>query len=202
MMPEFFTQMDAQTQAAFLSAVSTFLAFFATAASAYAAFKGPAIAAEIAERMRRDGEHASEKRRMKLHVFATLMEQRATYYSQDAVRAFNLIDIVYIDSRAVRDAWAELFASFESSKNIPDHEKSKRFRVLLSTMAKDINLGDGLRLDDFERIYFPVAQQEEDQLRVLQRQAALKQLSGDVSPSANAAAPSEFTSRFPPPPVD
>lgn len=201
-MLEFILQMDAQTQAALLSAISTFLAFVATAASAYAAFKGPTNAAELAEKMRRDGEHASEKRRMKLHVFATLMEQRATYYSQDAVRAFNLIDIVFIDSRAVRDAWAELFASFDSTKSIPDHEKNKRYRVLLSEMAKEINLGDGLRLDDFERVYFPVALQEEDQLRFLQRQASLKQLKGDVSPSANTAVTSAIGNLFPPPPTD
>jgi hypothetical protein len=201
-MPEFFLKMDPQTQAAFLSAIATFLAFLATTASVYAAFKGPAIAAKIAEQMRRDGEQASEKRRMKLHVFVILMEQRATYYTQDAVRAFNLIDIVFIDSRPVRDAWAELFASFDSAKGIPDHEKNKRYRVLMSAMAADIGIGDGLRLDDFERVYFPVALQEEDQLRFLQRRASLKQLNGDISPAANTAVTSAVANLFPPPPSD
>jgi hypothetical protein len=163
---DWFSEMDVASKSAMFSAISTFLAFLATLASAYAAWKGPERAAQIAENVRRDGDQASEKRRIKLNVFGALMEQRAMYYSQDAVRAFNLIDIVFIDNRQVRDAWAELFASFDSPKAIPNHEVMRRYRALLSAMAKDIKLGDDLRLDDIERVYFPTALQEEEQLRV------------------------------------
>lgn len=128
------------------------------------------------------------------------MEQRAWYYADQAVRAFNLIDIVFIDSRPVRDAWAEFFASLDESKGIPEHEKNKRFRQLLLTMAKDLNLDDGLRLDDFERIYYPTALAEENHLRVLQRQAALRQLLGEVAPSSNTAPPAFTNNLFPPRP--
>ena len=194
------SRMDAQTLAASLSAVATFLAFLATAFSAYAALRGPTIAAELAERMRQETEISNEKRRVKLHIFGTLMQERAAWYTPEAVKAFNLIDVAFIDNMQVREAWTELYASVDTAKGIPEHEKNKRFRTMLAAMAADLKLVDGLRLDDFERVYFPVASQEELQLRILQRQAALRQLTGNTSPSSNAASP-QLTSIFPPPPT-
>lgn len=199
-MLEWWSGLDTQLKATALSAMATLFAGIATALSAYAAWRGPAAAVRIAETMRRDAELAADKRRTKLAVFGQLMEQRAAWYADRAVQAFNLIDIVFIENRAVRDAWAEFFASLDENKGIPEHEKNKRFRVLLLTMARDLNLDDGLRLDDFERVYYPTALAEENHLRILQRQEALRQLRGDLSPSANTAPTSTGGSLFPPPP--
>lgn len=192
--------MDLQTQGTVLSAVATFFAGVATAVSAVAAWRGPAEAVRIGEELRRDTEQASEKRRTKLAVFGQLMEQRAAWYSERAVQAFNLIDVVFIECRSVRDAWAEFFASLDEAKGIPEHEKNRRFRVLLLEMAKDLKLDTGLRLDDFERVYYPTALAEENSVRMLQRQAALRQLRGDVPPSANTASTSVAANPYPPPP--
>jgi len=150
--------------------------------------------------MRRDAEQTAEKRRTKLSVFGQLMEQRAAWYSERAVQAFNLIDIIFIESRAVRDAWAEFFASLDENKGIPEHEKNRRFRALLLTMAKDLNLDDGLRLDDFERVYYPTALAEEHNLRILQRQEALRLFRANTPPSANSASTPSVNKLFPPSP--
>jgi hypothetical protein len=180
---------------------SAILAAIAAIFSALAAWKGPIAAARLAEVMRRENDGAVERRKTKMFVFTTLMQDRITFYTPEAVRAFNLIDVVFSESRPVRDRWAEFFASLDPAKQMPEHEKQKRFRDLLSAMAQDLDLGDCLRLDDFERVYYPNALQEELNVQTLQRRAILKQLDGSSSPNANST-PSQIASQeFPPAPT-
>lgn len=183
---------DPSMLAAIFSALATLFA-------AYATWKGPISAAELADELRQKSENANEKRRMKLFVFTTLMQERGAYYSTEAVKAFNLIDVVFNENRVVRDAWAD-FLNLLSRDNVPDHAKSEKFQKLLSSMAMDIGLIDGLRIDDLNRCYFPTAMVQEEHIRILQRQLILKQLQGNVSPSSNVAAPQLLSSEFPPPP--
>jgi hypothetical protein len=105
--------------AAIFSAIATGLAAFAT-------WRAPTAAARLAETLRRDSERAQERQKNKLHVFAMLMQERAAIYSENAVRALNLIDVVFVDSRKVREAWAELFLIF-STNPIPPHVLEERF---------------------------------------------------------------------------
>lgn len=176
------------------------LSVVATALAAYATWMGPRSAAKLAERLRRESEAVYEQRRLKLFVFTTLMQDRAMFTSADAVRALNLIDVVFKDATPVREAWAELFLTFDTKNNIPTHVQEERFRHLLRSMAADIGLGDGLRLDDFGRIYYPNALAEEEAVRRLERQAALQRLSAQSSPTANSAAPPTAPSPYPPKP--
>lgn len=133
--------------AAAFSAVATALAAFAT-------WYAPRAAAKLAEVLRRDAERSQERQRNKLFVFATLMQERSAIYSEAGVRALNTIDVVFHDSRAVREAWAELFLTF-SLNPIPNHVLEERLRRLLASMASDIGLGDNLKTDDFGRILQP-----------------------------------------------
>jgi hypothetical protein len=183
---------DPATIAAIFSALATGFA-------AYATWQGPRSAAELAETMRQRSERANEKRRMKLFVFTTLMQERGAYYSTEAVKAFNLIDVVFNENRTVRDSWAD-FLNLMGRDNVPDHAKSEKFQKLLSNMASDVDLTDGLRIDDLNRYYYPTAMAQEEHVRILQRQAVLKQLQGNVSPSANVTEPQTVSSEFPPPP--
>lgn len=155
--------------AAFLSAVATFLA-------AYATFSGPRSAAHLAERLRKESEASVERRRMKMWIFTTLMQERASIAAPEAVKALNLIDVVFKDSPSVRDAWADLFSTFDTNRDVPGHVREERLRGLLKVMAGDLGLADGLRPDDFGRVYYPNAQAEEDRWRALERQAALARL--------------------------
>src|ERR1700687_3582640 len=133
--------------AAAFSAVATALAAFAT-------WYAPRAAAKLAEALRRDAERSQERQRNKLFVFATLMQERSAIYSEAGVRALNTIDVVFHDSRPVREAWAELFLTF-SLNPISNHVLEERLRRLLASMASDIGLGDNLKTDDFGRIYSP-----------------------------------------------
>lgn len=53
-------------------------------------------------------------------------------------------------------------------------------------MAEDLGLGDKFRMDDFQRLYYPKAQEQEDQIRAMQHEALLRTLeSNQSSPGAN-----------------
>jgi hypothetical protein len=164
-----------------------------------ATWRAPIAAAKIAEQLRREAERSQERQKNKLHVFATLMQERAAIYSENGVRALNLIDVVFNDAREVREAWAELFLAFDTKHNVPPHAQEERLRKLLAAMANDIGLGDGLRIDDFGRVYFPTALAQDQLIRDMQRQQVIANLQAQSSsPSANTAPPQ--TSMWPPPP--
>jgi len=165
--------------AAIFSAIATGLAAFAT-------WHAPRAAAKLAEALRRDAEHAQERQKNKLHIFAVLMQERAALYSEAAVRALNLIDVVFSDSVKVRESWAELFLTFDL-KPIPTHVLEERLRKLLITMAEDIGIGDRLRTSDIGRVYNPNAIAQDRFIRDIQRQQAIRALEAQNSPSTNAA---------------
>src|ERR1700691_1220977 len=141
----------------------------ATGFAAYATWAAPRAAAKLAESLRRDAERHSERQRHKLHVFASLMQERAQIHSDNGVRALNLIDVVFNESREVREAWSELFLAFHM-KTVVQHVIDERLRKLLGAIAKDIGLSDELRTDDLGRVYFPIVQAQEQFIKDMQRQ--------------------------------
>jgi len=169
----------------FLNIVPAVFSAIATALAVFATWQAPRAAAKLAEALRRDSERAQERQKNKLHVFAMLMQERAAIYSEAGVRALNLIDVVFSESRRVREAWAELFLIF-SVNPMPPHVLEERLRKLLIAMAEDIGIGDTLRTDDIGRVYNPNAVSQERMIRDIQRQQTLNALLAQGSPAANA----------------
>jgi hypothetical protein len=127
-----------------------------------------------------------------------LMQERAQIHSENGVRALNLIDVVFNESRDVREAWSELYLAFHM-KPILQHVIDERLRKLLAAIASDIGLTDKLRNDDLGRVYFPVVQAQKQFIEDMQRQQLLVSLQGK-----NAAEASEATVQsalWPPKPV-
>jgi hypothetical protein len=60
--------------------LAAFLSFLAAAFAAIATWRAPISAAKLAERMRQTHERQSEARRMKMHIFVTLLQERATFF--------------------------------------------------------------------------------------------------------------------------
>jgi hypothetical protein len=123
------------------------------------------------------------------------MQERAQIHSENSVRALNLIDVVFNESREVREAWSELFLAFYMEP-IPQHVLDERLRKLLGAIAKEVGLADELRTDDLGRVYFPRVQQQEQFIRDMQRQQALSRLQGQ-----NPAGASTPDNIWPPKPV-
>jgi hypothetical protein len=169
----------------------------ATAFAAFAAWRAPMAAAKLAESLRRDAERQYERQRHKLSVFSTLMQERAQIHSENGVRALNLIDVVFNESREVREAWSELFLAFEM-RPLVQHVIDERLRKLLGAVAKDIGLADELRTDDLGRVYFPIVQAQEQFIKEMQRQQILANLQGQNA--AGATAPGLQNKPWPPKP--
>jgi hypothetical protein len=164
------------------------LSAIAAGFAALAAWRIPTATARLAEELRRGGARAQEREKAKLSLFTTLMQERAAIHSENSVRALNLIDVVFNESREVREAWAQLLQAF-STPNIPAHVIDERLRNLLAVMARDIGLTDQLRPDDLGRVYVPNALQEERYLRDMERRRAIARLQGETAPTANTAGP-------------
>lgn len=176
-----------------ISAIPAIFSAIAACAAAYATWFGPVRAARLAEELRRQQDAQLEQRREKMKVFLRLMETRATRIDKDSVAAFNLIDLVFIESPSVRDAWAELFSAYSNPVQNFQYQRDKLL-ALLRAMATDLGLASDLRSADFERIYYPNALVHEDRARVAQQKAAIGQLSGALPDVAQK-------SIFPPPPA-
>jgi len=179
-----------------LGLLTAIFSAIATALAAFATWRAPMSAAKLAEALRRDAERDSERRRQKLYVFSTLMQERAQIHSDNGVRALNLIDIVFSDSPQVRDAWAELYAAFSFKPLLP-HVINERLLRLLGAIAKNIGLADDLRTDDLTRIYRPIVQEQDQFIKDMQRQQALARLQGENAAGAIDATP---TTMWPPKP--
>jgi hypothetical protein len=170
----------------YLTMVTAVFSAIATALAAIATWRAPAAAARLAETLRRDAERQDERQRQKLSVFATLMQERAQIYSDSGVRALNLIDVVFNESRDVREAWSELFLAFQM-KPLVKHVMDERLRKLLGAIAKDIGLADELRNDDLGRVYFPDVKAQEQFIKDKQRQQLFASLQGQGAEGAGAA---------------
>ncbi len=177
--------------------VAAFLSAVAAIAAAIATWRAPISAAQIAERLRRQGDSELEARRFKLNVFATIMQGRAELASEDTVRALNSIDVAFNKSEGVRESWAELYQSLNTSP-WQAHVVDERMRRLLREMAQDLGISDTLRIDDFGRTYFPTALAQDREMRSLERAATLKRLMGQAAPEQNAA--TDAASLWPPKP--
>jgi hypothetical protein len=92
-----------------LPIVISLIALIISIASVLATWKAPQIAARLAEGLRSAASRADLKR----WVFMTLMQQRATPFTPEAVQAFNVIDAVFVDAHAVRDRWAVYLNSMD-----------------------------------------------------------------------------------------
>ena len=90
------------------SLIAAIFSAVATGFAAVASWRAPITAARLAERLRRDMQQSEERRRQKIQVFTTLMQERSAIWTEAAVRALNGIDVVFNDARPVREAWAAL----------------------------------------------------------------------------------------------
>jgi hypothetical protein len=171
----------------------------ATGLAAVATWYSPRAAAQLAETMRRDSERSQERQRRRHQIFETLMQERSAIYSDASVRALNSIDVVFHDSRAVREAYSELYLAF-SLNPLPQHVLEERLRRLLYVMGSDIGLGDSLKTDDFGRVYIPKPIAEERLIRDKQREQLIATLTNKPPGGSSAEVP-KATGMWPPAPV-
>lgn len=159
-----------QVQAA--AAIATFLA---ACVAVWATFRAPRLAAEFAESLRAMSQKREEERRLKLWIFSMLMQHRRSIAHNDAVSALNLIDVVYRDSKDVRDAWRSFLKATDERPSSAE-KIVERYHAILGKMAGSLGLGDTIAIDDIHASYYPDALGQQSEAQYLELQEKLKRL--------------------------
>jgi len=169
--------------------ITAFLSMVATALAALATYRAPILAAQVADRLRAASERDNDRRRLRMLVFFTLMQERATLASAQSVQMLNSIDSVFHDCGPVREAWADLYHALARLTGFPSSAVEDKHRELLRQMAINLGLSDALKRDDFSRTYYPTALAEESYLQNLRRAAEKKRLEEAHQQAAANTAP-------------
>jgi Family of unknown function (DUF6680) len=127
-----------------------------------------------------------ERRQHQFQILGTLIATRAEPLSPEAVRALNVIDLVFHDKDSVRRLWREYFDMLNNQGlNNPQGfaQRSKKNLELITEMAKSLGYGRAISHLDVDRVYYPVgawAQTQKNQeiqdelLRVLKSTARVE----------------------------
>jgi len=159
-----------------VSAIAAVASSIAAIVALIVVWRSPIAAAKYAENLRLRSEKQNEVRRQKLLIFSELMKARGIQINRESVAAFNLIDVIFIDSPHVKDAWAELYSGYNRLNNMHPSLVEDRLLKLLQAVADDLGLSEKIRSADFERYYYPKALHEEDRARSLQQRSLIGQM--------------------------
>ncbi|WBH16840.1 DUF6680 family protein [Sphingomonas radiodurans] len=137
-----------------ITAGAAVLTMMAAAAALIVAWRAPMMAARFAENLRRQNEVESERTRIRMAVFISLMRCRNQLLHRDAIDAINLVDVAFADSQSVRQArksFAE--ATFEE----PSHPVKivERYHALIDKVANEVGFGGNIGPSDIQSGYYP-----------------------------------------------
>lgn len=129
-----------------------------------------------------------EKRATKLWLFNTLIATRHAPITDEAVRALNMIDVVFHDAPPVRRLWRDYFDMLcnEGLANPAGWAtRRKKNLEMITEMAKELGYGEAITHLDVDRVYTPVGLEhatkkqndiQEELLRVLKGSQGLQAL--------------------------
>jgi hypothetical protein len=148
-----------------------------------------ALAPRIAWKLTRQSQLEDQKRQTKLSIFGTLMANRHTAQSREAVAALNMIDVAFHDDQQVRRLWREYHAIISKPPffdgGIGDELRRQKLLELQTAMARALDYD----IDQFdtERMYAPGWLTDEQELAMRERAVRLAALRGPSSPGLPAA---------------
>ena len=125
------------------------------------------ISPVVAVLVSRYAQDRKEKRRNQLDLLSSIIATRhEVMLTTEAVRALNLIDVVFHDKKEVRRLWEEYFDMLhnEGLDNPSGHAQwNKKKLELITAMAKVLGYGKEITHLDMDRIYSPVGLAEQTQ---------------------------------------
>jgi hypothetical protein len=117
-------------------------------------------------------QHRSDSYRAKLDIFSTLVGLRHEPMSADSARALNLIDVVFADDPAVREAWTRFYTALnDPNLNVgPGYAaREEKRRDLLLEIVKALGLARKISSAELLRGYMPTFAIETAQVALLER---------------------------------
>jgi hypothetical protein len=127
-----------------------------------------------------------EKRHHRRYIFSTLMSTRHQVISDEIVRALNMVDVAFLNKRAVRRLWKEYLEMLNNeglNNPLGWEQRSQKRLELIQEMAKAVGYGKKISHLDVTRFYMPVGLVEDRQrskeigdelLRVLKESHGIK----------------------------
>src|SRR5581483_774518 len=140
--------------------------------TAAAILAAPVIALWLSARF----ERRANAHRAKRDLFSAILEIRHDLLSVEFVRSLNTIDIVFVDDRAVREAWSRYYSVLnDTNLNNPAgwSIRDEKRRDLLLAMAKAMGWESRISTADILRTYTPQFAGEQALLNVMKRQVQL-----------------------------
>ncbi len=138
-----------------------------------------------------------EKRKDKEFIFSSLMATRHQIYSDEVVRALNMIDVIFHDDEKVRELWREYYDMLHNpGLNNPtgwEQWKTKKLELIYE-MAKVTGYGKKITHIDASRVYVPVGMVEDtlrardlgvEQLRVLKESGGSQTVPNEQAEKTN-----------------
>ena len=117
-------------------------------------------------------QNRSERRKDKMQIFKTLMTSRIYGWTQESVHCLNIIDIVFSNDKAVRNAWKDLHD--KCCVQHPDETQLRKIQnaqyKLLEVMAVSLGYKNKVTWETIQNPYIP-----DGMIRQWQEQAASQQ---------------------------
>lgn len=103
-------------------------------------------------------QNRAEKRKDKLQIFKTLMTSRGYGWTVESVHVLNIIDVVFVDDKAVREAWKDLYDKYSVSN--PDQIQLKKIQdaqyKLLEAISNSLGYKDKINWETIQNPYIPI----------------------------------------------
>ena len=125
----------------------------------FAVLLSPIIALLIAKKL----QEKEEKRKEKVYILKVLMTQRFSIKSIDFVNALNLIDIIFVDDKLVREAYKNLYNAYAVKVDTNNNDEvlayctgiKKKTTKLIESIVKNIGYKDKITWDTIQEPYIP-----------------------------------------------
>jgi hypothetical protein len=114
----------------------------------------------------------SDAQKAKLTLFGTLIALRHDTLSLESTRALNLIDAVFVDDPAVREAWTRYLTTLNDanlSTPLGFAIREEKRRDLLLEIVKSLKLTGKISSADLLRTYIPTLVAENTHVGILER---------------------------------
>ena len=105
----------------------------------------------------------AKKREDKMRIFTVLMNTRAFAWTKESVEALNMIDVVFVNDKKVRTAWANLLDAYNSTENsiqLANKRATLKYK-LLEEMAVCLGYKDKITWDTIQNPYIPKGMSDE-----------------------------------------
>lgn len=133
-------------------------------------------------------QNRSEKRKDKMQIFKALMTARIYGWTVESVHALNVIDIVFVDDKKVRNAWAQLHNRYcveNPTQTQLEQIKTSQYK-LLEEISNSLGYKDKITWETIQNPYVPngLVQQWQQQAQSQQAYNSLLNSMVDIIPKS------------------